>query len=601
MSDGLLAQHAALLTASAISDEVAEARGYRSVEQKARLNELGFSPTQARVPALLIPIWNVQGEIALYQTRADEPRIVDGKAVKYETPLKSRMVLDVPPICRKNLGNPRVPLFVTEGIRKADAAASVGLCCLGVIGVWSWRGTNDQGGKTALADWDSIALNGRLVYIVFDSDVMTKISVHGALARLKAFLEGRHAHVQLIYLPSGPGGAKVGLDDFLAAKNTCDDLLTLATIELRAAPGGDGPAGSPYRETLAGLVWERPTVNGTVATPLTNFRARIVTQVVEDDGAEQRRLFEIEGVLGTRTAPFGLAASAFSVMNWPTEQLGANAVTYAGIGVRDHARVAIQLLSGEVPERTVYAHTGWREIDREWVYLHAGGAIGPLGSVRAGVETRLEGALARYVLPDPPTGVELRTAVRASLRLLEVAPDRVSVPLLAATYRATLGATDFSIHLAGPTGTFKTELAALVQQHFGAAMDSRNLPGSWSSTANLLEAVAFTAKDAVFVVADFAPTGSAGDVLRLHRDADRLLRAQGNSSGRGRMRADTTLRPPKPPRGLVLSTGEDVPRGQSLRARVLVLEVGPGDVNEKLLSLCQADAATEIGRASCRE
>jgi len=30
--------------------------------------------TQARVPALLIPIWNVHGEIATYQTRADEPQ-----------------------------------------------------------------------------------------------------------------------------------------------------------------------------------------------------------------------------------------------------------------------------------------------------------------------------------------------------------------------------------------------------------------------------------------------------------------------------------------------------------------------------------------------
>jgi hypothetical protein len=596
--DQMLPQHAALLTASAITDEVAKARGYRSVEQKARLTELGFSERQARVPALLIPVWNVHGEIALYQTRADEPRIVDGRPVKYETPLRSRMLLDVPPTCRKHLGNPGDPLFVTEGVRKADAAASVGLCCIAVIGVWSWRGTNDQGGKTALPDWESIALTDRVAYLVFDSDVMTNISVYQALARLKAFLESRHADVQLIYLPAGPGGAKVGLDDFLAAGHTVDDLLALATTELRPAPGGDAPAGSPYRETPAGLVWEKPTANGTVATPLTNFRARIVAQVVEDDGAEQRRLFEIEGALGGRATRFSLATSAFSAMNWPTEHLGANAVTYAGMGVRDHARVAIQLLSGEVPERTVYTHLGWREIAGEWVYLHSGGAIGPFGPVEEGVETRLEGALARYVLPDPPTGDALQAAVRASLRLLEVAPDRVSVPLLAATYRAVLGATDLSEHLAGPTGVLKTELAALVQQHFGAAMDSRNLPGSWSSTGNLLEAVAFAAKDAVFVVDDFAPAGSAGDVLRLHRDADRLLRAQGNSSGRGRMRADTTLRPPKPPRGLVLSTGEDVPRGQSLRARVLVLEVGPGDVNEELLSLCQADAAAGLYAAA---
>ena len=47
MNDGLLPQHAALLTASAISDEVAEARGYRSAEQRARLAELARTPTYA--------------------------------------------------------------------------------------------------------------------------------------------------------------------------------------------------------------------------------------------------------------------------------------------------------------------------------------------------------------------------------------------------------------------------------------------------------------------------------------------------------------------------------------------------------------------------
>ena len=69
MNDGLLAHHAALLTASAISDEVASARGYRSVERKARLTELGFSVRQARVPALLIPVWSVAGNVLLTTDR----------------------------------------------------------------------------------------------------------------------------------------------------------------------------------------------------------------------------------------------------------------------------------------------------------------------------------------------------------------------------------------------------------------------------------------------------------------------------------------------------------------------------------------------------
>ena len=70
---------------------------------------------------------------------------------------------------------------------------------------------------------------------------------------------------------------------------------------------------------------------------------------------------------------------------------------------------------------------------------------------------------------------------------------------------------------------------------------------------------------------------------RSHRDADRLFRGQGNHAGRLRMRSDGGLRPAKPPRALTLSTGEDVPKGQSLRARLLVLEVSPGDFSKEAL------------------
>jgi len=45
MTVGLLAQPANLLLASAITNEVAKARGYRSAEQRARLAELARTPT----------------------------------------------------------------------------------------------------------------------------------------------------------------------------------------------------------------------------------------------------------------------------------------------------------------------------------------------------------------------------------------------------------------------------------------------------------------------------------------------------------------------------------------------------------------------------
>jgi hypothetical protein len=124
-----------------------------------------------------------------------------------------------------------------------------------------------------------------------------------------------------------------------------------------------------------------------------------------------------------------------------------------------------------------------------------------------------------------------------------------------------------------------------------AGLDARHLPDSWASTGNSLEALAFAANDALFVVDDFAPSGSTGDVQRYHKEADRLLRAQGNRAGRGRARPDGSVRAAKPPRGTILSTGEDVPRGQSLRARLLVLELSPGQLDWDRLTAAQRDAA----------
>jgi hypothetical protein len=186
----LLPQHEKLIQASAISPKVAAARGYWSAQKKTELRQLGFGQIQCIVPALVVPVWTVIGEIGAYQIRPDQPRIShDGKPIKYETPGKSHMVLDVHPLIREKVRDPGIPLFITEGIRKADAAISAGLCCVALLGVWSFRGTNEFGGKTALAAWEYVALNGRQVHIVFDSDVMLKPQVHAALARLKSFLE----------------------------------------------------------------------------------------------------------------------------------------------------------------------------------------------------------------------------------------------------------------------------------------------------------------------------------------------------------------------------------------------------------------------------
>jgi len=106
------------------------------------------------------------------------------------------------------------------------------------------------------------------------------------------------------------------------------------------------------------------------------------------------------------------------------------------------------MLSGETPQRIVYGHTGWRKIGDRWAYLHAGGAIVAEG-VDSTIVVSLSGALAKYNLPAPPSGTSLIDAVKASLRLLNLAPGKLMFPLLAATYRSILGGSDFSLFLAG--------------------------------------------------------------------------------------------------------------------------------------------------------
>jgi hypothetical protein len=358
----------------------------------------------------------------------------------------------------------------------------------------------------------------------------------------------------------------------------------VARMYERAA--GSSRSSEQYEATTEGMIWNKPIGQGFAPIRLSNFTAKIVTEIIEDDGAVKQQVFEIRAGINGRSACFAIPAKQFPSMNWVVEHLGARAVVEAGYGTKDRLRCAVQTLSDSVAHRHTYKHTGWSRLDGQWVYLHGGGAIGKGGLIEE-VDVRPPVPLSAFVLPAPPNREELIRALQADFALLDLAPDHITVPLLAAAYTVVLHPTDFGIHLAGPTGTFKTELAALVQQHFGAEFDARHLPAAWSSTGNALEALTFLAKDAVLVIDDFAPGSNVYAQRKLDGTADRVFRSQGNRSGRARMSADTSLQAPKFPRGMTLSTGEDTPRGQSLRARIVLLTLSPGTVNAEKLSAIQ--------------
>jgi hypothetical protein len=370
---------------------------------------------------------------------------------------------------------------------------------------------------------------------------------------------------------------KVGADDFIVATGaTADDLDALPRAELE--PESD----SQYLVSAGRICRRRRTKETTIVEPLCNFTARVVEELVLDDGVETVRTFVLEGALesGASLPPARVTAARFGGMAWVPEHWGLRAIVRAGLSTRDALREAIQVLSPQARSRHVFTHTGWRQVDGEWVYLTAGGAVG-----HDGAEVDLGPELARYRLPrfaEDPTH-----AMLASLALLRVAPLTVTVPLWAATFRAPLATAlpvDLAIWLEGMTGSLKSTLAALFLAHFGE-FTRLTLPGAWASTANALERRAFLLKDTLFVIDDYAPRGT--DVRELELKASRLLRAQGNLAGRARLRADLSERPAFPPRGLIIATGEQHPPGQSVLARTLVVDVDRSDIDLTALTAAQ--------------
>lgn len=535
MTSPLSPRHRAQLVASSICEEVIEARGYRTAEKQADLKRLGFTERQ-RNPGLLIPLFDVHGDPAGYQLRPDSPRFNGtGKPVKYETPGGTTSILDFHPFAQPMLDDPQIPIFFSEGVKKADSAVSRDLCCGAVIGLWNWRGTNEKGGRTALPDFESIALNGRRVYLVPDSDALSRYDLYAAVARWKALLESRHGEVFVVILPRGKGGAKVGMDDFFAAGKSVADLLALATATLPQPPRGEGEraASLPYRRTPQGYIHDRHGPDGiTIPTPLTNYDAQIVGDVLRDDGSgEPSHFFEIEAALNGRPARFMVTAREFPLMAWAPEHLGAEAATYPGISAKDHARFAMQVLSAPIPRRTIYTHTGWRKIGERWAFLHVGGAIGA-----DAVEVDPPRGLERYLLPAVPSRQARKEAVRRALEFLKVAPLAQTWPLLAAMYGAPLFDVlpmDFTIWVHGPTQQQKSTVIALALCHFGD-FDRNHLPGNFLSSANAVELQLFHAKDVPFVVDDYTPAPDGKTAAAQESVAYRLIRGTGDTRGRAR-------------------------------------------------------------------
>lgn len=313
---------------------------------------------------------------------------------------------------------------------------------------------------------------------------------------------------------------------------------------------------------------------------LADFAALPVEAVKRDDGVDAKMEFIMEGIssTGEHFPAVSVPSAKFGAMNWPMESWGFAANISPGQSVKDKLRHAIQAVGAKTAkQRTVYTHTGWREINGKPAYLYHGGAVGA-----EGVCVELEGNLTSYALP------EQGGSLKPSLELLDVIPKHISIPLLGHIYLAPL--TEFltsagyppmhTLFLAGTSGARKSTVAALGLAHFGSQFSNTHMPASFKDTGNAIGRKAFLLKDMPLLVDDLHPTASPQERRRMDSVAQSIARMWGDRADRGRLRSDLSMQEGNPPRGIGMMTGEDLPEvGESGLARFVLVEVKPDDVS----------------------
>jgi len=324
-------------------------------------------------------------------------------------------------------------------------------------------------------------------------------------------------------------------------------------------------------------------------TPLCNFVAWPIRDILKDDGLTRERFIEFQGILrgGAILSPVKISGKNFMEMKWLIEAWGIRPAIEPKL--EQHVRHALQLMAqAGISESTIFTHLGWRKIKGSWAFLHAGGAVGS-----EAVEVEISDRLRKYSLPEE-TG-DIKKALEASLSLLELGPPGIMYPLYALVWLTPLceplrqaGIEPSHVtYLWGTTGSFKSTLIALMLSHYGS-FEPKGLPANFRDSPKSIEEMAFQAKDTLLVVDDLYPAKDPRERAKLEGVLEYLTRNQGDRQGRGRLKSTIALMSGHPPRGLALCSGETMPLSGSSLARNLVLHLLKEDIKPEKLTQAQA-------------
>lgn len=193
--------------------------------------------TDIRVPAYEIPYFDSIGRTMKMASRVKFLATVPGNPdMRYWQRADTIPRAYLPPVLKYRsvrrwdvvMKSSHMPIYITEGEKKAASACINGLPCIGLGGVWSFK--SKKAGIALLKELEKTEWKDRLVYIVFDSDVVEKPEVMRAMQALASTLRERGAReIRSISLSDG-SGEKIGLDDFIV-EHGVDKLESMVSEE----------------------------------------------------------------------------------------------------------------------------------------------------------------------------------------------------------------------------------------------------------------------------------------------------------------------------------------------------------------------------------
>jgi len=218
--------------ASGLTDKTLQAHKIWSIDQSDAEKILGFGPKSGGW-GIEYPGTNGTGP-AFIRIKPDVPFTDEnGRPAKYLTAKGAGNRLFISAIyTEQELRFSKTPIIITEGEKKALKGAQdlPGFVVVGLAGVWCFK----EKGKALISDFKKICWKDRDVYIVYDSDLVSKPEVKGAEHELAVQLDKLEVGaVYLGRLPAKSNGEKNGLDDYLvshSAETFVEQILDRALI-----------------------------------------------------------------------------------------------------------------------------------------------------------------------------------------------------------------------------------------------------------------------------------------------------------------------------------------------------------------------------------